>query len=44
MRTCRQQVSRLEYTAEEGKRILVAAIAYYLDDRFSITNRELLGW
>jgi len=41
---CVEQLDRLGYGATEGKGILAAAIAYYLDDRFSITNSEMLGW
>lgn len=41
---CAVQLVGLGYSSEEGKNILVAAIAYYLDDRFSITSREMLGW
>jgi len=35
---------KLNYTREEAETILAGAIAYYLDERFSITNRELLGF
>ncbi len=35
---------KLNYTREEAEIILAGAIAYYLDERFFITNRELLGF
>ncbi|QTA91835.1 hypothetical protein [Desulfonema magnum] len=35
---------KLNYTREEAETVLAGAIAYYLDERFSITNRELLGF
>lgn len=35
---------KLRYSREEAETILAGAIAYYLDERFSITNRELLGF
>jgi hypothetical protein len=41
---CAEQLARLGYDLEEGKSILIGAIAYYLDDRFSITSSELMGW
>jgi hypothetical protein len=41
---CAEQLVRLDYTAGEGISILSAALAYYLDERFSLTSRELLGW
>jgi hypothetical protein len=34
----------LGYDREEAKRILVAALARYLDDRFSVSARRQLGW
>lgn len=55
-RDCREQVEGvlvkvahdlagpLQYSRPLAERILADAIAYYLDDRFSITNRELLGF
>lgn len=36
--------SMLNYSRDEATNILAAAIAYFLDERFSITNRKLLGW
>lgn len=36
-------VRRLGYSVEEAKGILADALAYYLDDRFSITSGRLLG-
>ena len=45
MANCAEQLSQqLGYDHEVGKHILISAIAYYLDDRFNITNREILGW
>lgn len=41
---CAQELVGLEYEPEESKHILAGAIAYYLDERFSITNAEILGW
>ncbi len=35
---------RLEYPADAAERILVGAIAQYLDERFSVTDRRKLGW
>jgi hypothetical protein len=34
----------LEYPRPVAETILADAVAYYLDDRFSITNRKLLGF
>jgi hypothetical protein len=34
----------LNYSQEEAKRILVAALARYLDDRFTVSTRRRLGW
>ena len=36
-------VQKLGYTKPEAEKILAGAIAYFLDERFSITNRKLLG-
>jgi hypothetical protein len=33
-----------DYSEEEAKRILVAALTRYLDDRFSVSTRRRLGW
>jgi hypothetical protein len=33
----------LGYSPDEAKRILVAALAEYLDERFSVTPRRLAG-
>lgn len=33
----------LEYEIAEAEEILAAALAQYLDDRFSVTNRRVLG-
>ena len=35
--------SQLGYASESAERILALAVAYYLDERFYITNRERLG-
>lgn len=35
--------SDLKYTPDEGSRILVGALAHYLDERFSVSNRRRLG-
>ena len=40
---CANQINELGYDIQEGKRILADAIAYYLDDRFSITSSEIFG-
>jgi hypothetical protein len=34
----------LKYPQEEAKHILVAALARYLDERFSVSARRRLGW
>lgn len=34
----------LKYTRDQATAILDGAIEYYLDERFSITNRTKLGW
>jgi hypothetical protein len=39
----RELTGPLSYSQEEAKRILVAALARYLDDRFSVTARRRLG-
>jgi hypothetical protein len=40
----RELTGPLGYSQEEAKRILVAALARYLDDRFSVSTRRRLGW
>jgi hypothetical protein len=40
----RELTGPLEYPQEEAKRILIAALARYLDDRFSVSARRRLGW
>ncbi len=40
----RELTGPLSYSQEEAKRILVAALARYLDDRFSVSSRRRLGW
>lgn len=42
--TCATELMHLGYDIAAAKDILSQAIAYYLDDRFSITNRQQLGW
>jgi hypothetical protein len=34
----------LEYDKTDAERILAGALAYYLDERFSITDGQKLGW
>lgn len=41
---CAIELKQLGYDITTAKDILNQAIAYYLDDRFSITNRQQLGW
>lgn len=38
-----QLTASLKYDAETAQQILADAVAYYLDERFHITNRERLG-
>ena len=40
----KELTERLRYSADEAKRILVAAIAGYLDERFSVTQRRPAGF
>ena len=35
---------RLKYSDEASERILGRAVAHYLDERFSVTDRRNLGW
>lgn len=35
---------RLDYPSPEADEILDGALAQYVDERFNVTNRELLGW
>ena len=39
----RELTGPLNYTQEEAKRILVSALARYLDERFSVSSRRRLG-
>jgi hypothetical protein len=39
----KELTERLRYSADEAKGILVAALAGYLDERFSVTSRRLAG-
>jgi hypothetical protein len=41
---CAQDLTALDYEQGEAVRILSGALAAYLDERFSITNRRLLGF
>jgi hypothetical protein len=34
----------LGYDPDAAQRVVVGALAYYLDERFSVTNRRRLGW
>jgi hypothetical protein len=40
----RELTGDLRYTQDEAKRILLAALARYLDDRFTVSTRRRLGW
>jgi hypothetical protein len=42
METARS-LRQLRYSKAEGEELLTKSIAYYLDERFSITNGRLLG-
>jgi hypothetical protein len=37
-------VGRLKYTQEQAQEILAGAMARYLDERFTVTDRRRLGW
>ena len=37
-------VNALKYNQKLAEDILAGAMARYLDERFSVTDRELLGW
>lgn len=39
----RELTGPLDYSREEAKQILVSALARYLDERFSVSNRRRLG-
>jgi len=39
----KELTERLRHSADEAKTILVAALAGYLDERFSVTMRRLAG-
>jgi hypothetical protein len=43
-KAARETVERLNYTRDEAADILIAALAEYLDERFSVTSRRKLGW
>jgi len=34
----------LDYSQQDAEGILAGALAYYLDERFSITDGRKLGW
>ena len=40
----RDLATDLGYERSEAKSILASAVAYYLDERFSVTNRRMLGF
>lgn len=40
----RELVDKLGYPPDDARRVLTAAIAYYLEERFNITNSRLLGF
>jgi hypothetical protein len=40
----RELTDHLHYPLDEARGILVAALAHYLDDRFSVTARRRIGW
>lgn len=35
---------KLKYPRELAEEILISSVAYYVDERFSVTNRKILGW
>jgi len=39
----RELNKRLDYSVPEAEQILAGAIAQYLDERFSVSNRKVLG-
>lgn len=41
---CARDLKTLSYANHEAEAILAAALAYYLDERFNITNSKLLGF
>jgi hypothetical protein len=43
-KVAKEQAGMLGYSRGEALDILVAALAEYLDDRFSVTSRRTLGW
>ncbi len=44
MECAARSTENLGYSQPEAEEILVGGLAYYLDERFSITNRKLLGF
>lgn len=43
-RVARLLVENLKYGQEEAKTVLAASLAYFLDERFSVTSRKILGF
>jgi hypothetical protein len=41
---CAGQLTGLGYSPQDSSTILCGALAYYLDERFHLTNRKILGW
>ena len=41
---CATLLKKLSYPVDSAKNILTRAVGLYLDERFSITNRKLMGW
>jgi hypothetical protein len=41
---CAHELTALDYNQQEAVQILLVALAEYLDERFSITSRQLLGF
>lgn len=43
-RVARLLVDNLKYTQDEAKQVLAASLAYFLDERFSVTSKKALGF
>jgi hypothetical protein len=43
-KAAKEQVDYLGYTRQEAVDLVIAALADYLDERFSVTSRRKLGW
>ncbi len=41
---CAGQLTGLGYSPQDSRNILCGALAYYLDERFHLTNRQILNW